>query len=330
MRNVADDAVQKAQEQIIEEKVARLKERPIVLASTSKYRAEGLRQIGFKNVYTFGDIPDNLETNLQNELGTENFDSWDDPRQAGMPERIAEAKVREALTLLKPEETSVATVCAFDTMPSFARSKFDPSVPLDHKVHTAGKIFAWEHLVKPKSIEEAKEKMKEVFKTLRRDYAIAQGAPTREDVVNQYVDVMAYRSEKEGWNNESERIKIENQARRFHFYSMLLVNTGFAVKFPDSDTIHSGSSRVYLELGAVLESKDDAELDVLIDQIVEVMETKDIGVLKIGGGINYVNPEVRALLKIREVPQLDTDIVEQGVYLGMPQTEFDQFLRKIV
>jgi hypothetical protein len=289
----------------IDQQVDEWKHAPTFLASSSAYRQRELASIGFDNVTTIP-VPDQLELELQAEIRQEQNAGMDnghyDPFYTEAPGYIAHEKVR---FLLEHEHVPPeALVCGFDTMPMRFRNKL-----LDKKRSDPPPNGVWqaEHIAKPKTAEEARELITNVFlSALEGD--------------NTYQQILA------AMNNLSD--DAVHGLEVGYLSRLIRVNTGYAVRLPHTDTIQTDSSYVNLALDAVFECKDDYEqLELLVDEVVAMQEHNGT-LLSVAGGIDYANPELRELLKIREVMVTDAPS-EVGLYKGLPATAFDQFLHQL-
>lgn len=109
------------------------------------------------------------------------------------------------------------------------------------------------------------------------------------------------------------------------------VETGVAMRFPHQKKIETFVSAVTLmpqALYKIAQRTERGEEAREIDQLVaKVLEQVGDTSLKITGGINWADEEVRKILEIKEyLPFSDETQVEKGLYYGAPEKAIQQFL----
>ena len=111
------------------------------------------------------------------------------------------------------------------------------------------------------------------------------------------------------------------------------VKTSVSVKFPYEDNIQTEAYAVVLIPRRILSAVDsrtedtNSELEKITDEVLEVMEKEGVDVTKISGGINYVLQGVKDVLQIHEKAFLNEKL-EPGIYLGLPDANMRQLLKK--
>ncbi len=279
-----------------EQRLEAWKNGPTYLASSSSYKKTGLESIGFKNITTIS-VPDEIE-HAEHAEARQSRDaggaSHEDPYFTEIPADVALAKVRYLLE--KENISDDSLVCALDTMPMQFKSNIG--------IKNMSTVWSAHHFNKPKTLEDASGMIMALF----------------EDLIEAHKDYSSM-LEKMGSISEDGRMMSE----RGYLRRLVRVNTGYAVRLPNTQAVEIGSSSVNLSLDEVFKTNSLVQLQAIIDSLIEIQKDN---ILRIAGGIDYSNPEIRKILGVREV-NLGKDSVEEGVYKGFPAEAFDNFLKRL-
>ncbi|MFH1089484.1 MAG: Maf family protein [Candidatus Uhrbacteria bacterium] len=213
----------------------------VFLASGSGKRIEGLVRVGFDpEKITPCPVPDEIETAA--------IDSYDrimtDPRGSGITSEVARVKVGYVLRNSGLQIPSGAFIIGADTMPIKYQRIHEPSQ------EQPPSNFYWlaESMRKPKSKEEARRMILELFSRIAENY-------------------------KEGLNSDLD-IGVK-------------VKTSVSVRFPHEDRIQTEAYAVVLiprRILSVIDSRTEeinSELEKITDEVLEVMEEEGVDVTKV-------------------------------------------------
>jgi hypothetical protein len=274
------------------QKLEALKAGETYLASSSEYRARELTTTGFLNVH-ISPVPNEVEVAVIERLQKSAGGSFSDPYYTEIPRLVARRKVEYLL-----EQGSLpddALGCAFDTMPML----------FHYNESNAGTSTMWSaaHSPKPETGLEARAVIKASFKHLM----MADG---------RYRQVTGHHS---GLSEAGIQLLEYGYLPR-----LIRVNTGMAVRLPNTANIQTSSSYTNLSLDKLFEINSKAELEQLVNEVIIIMAIND-DLLNTAGGIDFANEDIRQLLKVREVtlPGLEPEV---GVYKGLPAQAFERFL----
>lgn len=282
-------------------------ETPVTLASSSSYRADVLKSIGFQQVDSFP-MPDEIETQVMLQLGGETLTeeiSFDEPHDT--PQLVcgvAKAKVEYVLEHGHASDNEI--ICAADSMPRFTRLRFNK----DGECVGASA----EHLKKPSSEEEVHKNLVSMFDS------IIEVARYMKKGLGEQLDVLTKQEQFE------KGIQLTGVVAKAMYIEL---GTGMAVRLPHSSTIDTLYSAIYL-LPAILldivEGRESMTTQDLADAVIFKMKQSGKPMTKIAGGIDWSDAGVRMVLDAND--QLAYTIApEKGVYLGMPAQALDMFLR---
>lgn len=273
----------------IQKKIEEWLNSKIFLASGSNYRIDRLKEAGFKNVEPIR-VPDEVEYKRLAELLHEKEEGF-----ADFPEEIALAKLGYVLT--NHEVPEDAGVFAFDTMAMYFN--VDNSDPSDPKPIARP-------LIKPQDLESAREQIKLTFSSVIDGYKIAR------------------KLTEEG---KSVGMKVDNE----FIAQFIRANTGYAVRLPNEKKIRTKSSSANLApegLYEIARSESNNTIESLIEQILAVMKAKGINLLNISGGVDYGDPSVVDILKIKEISSAQLGDLNQSHYLGLSSATLKTYLKE--
>jgi len=274
--------------------IEKLKKGPVVIASGSEQKQNLLTEAGFSNIEPKG-APDSLEDDFFAQF----------PNNEGKADFILAAHIAEEKVkwVIEQGVSKDALVCGFDTIAFTTRRE--------------GETKPKYYLRKPHTREEALAEIEKTFK------AILEG---REDLA------------------ETERILVEGYPeikpealtilRMGTNVANLGVATGMAVRLPHTTKIEQSTAFTQLNLGALdsllgLDADgQELALKTLVERALETMSENDRW-KSVAGGLDYNDPKVREVLKVTEVQPDYVEPAEEGLYLGLPQKAFVQFLNRL-
>lgn len=295
--------VDRSQEQI-EEKAQFIfeswKNGPVVIASGSSYKMDGLKQMGMEHVAA-QPAPEEVETAFFDRF--ENNEGRVDEWIAAM---VAREKVRYAIEHGAPDN---ALVCAFDTVVL--------------KTDGWGDQRRRSYFEKPESREDARQSLAAFFLHLAQDKHEKEIA-----------DADMRRAFKQSPLPERTEEWIESTLAIMRPQSLIIAATGIAVRLPGGGShIDTVPVTVRLQPHAVYAyaDLDEAEQFQRSEDLAEkALSLMDEGERwrKITTGIDYTDPRIIELLQLKEVtpfnhyPPADEDVLK-----GMPKDGFERLLR---
>ncbi|MFZ2189738.1 MAG: Maf family protein [Candidatus Magasanikiibacteriota bacterium] len=304
-------------------------EGPVVLASTSNIRREGLKELGFRN-----DNINQVATNDDDE--TNALLQYDSTRRCWMLDShksqgtiaVAESKVEKALESGVSDD---ALVVAFDT-----------GTIIFHEQKSPDGYWTGETMQKPKDLDLAKKAMKKIFETLIKHYitsrilfhGLKQSIRTRGDRPSGTMD---------------ELMAITDSKMKFaDLGTSIMVSTGMATRLPGDKRIVSHSAELQFyprtlfdlvekELGgnydrSTMDNADgiinklSTKLDILIEQINSLNPEL---ITKVPGGLALHDKRVRVLLDMQAAENMEpikNDDVDEEALHGMPSKKLKEFL----
>lgn len=287
--------------------IEKWKQGQVILASSSKYRMDELRKLGYDNVVSAA-VPDAAEKRKHKEIivieGKRGH--FFDKQKTEIPQRIAEAKIEYLLDCgnVSPD----AMIVALDTLPMTFRRVSDEEKKEDP-------LLSWwpaDHMSKPESLEDARARIFELFSYISNEYLIY------EDNIKKQISYLP----------EEDPIWVRDMLDTGRLPKLVRINTGIAIRFPGCSEIETTSNYINLRLLKVydLANKPD-ELRILADKVVQIMLDKGKSPLNIGGGIDYSDPDIRDLLHVDELSLYEE--TEDGVYRGFPSKTFEKFVSSV-
>ena len=280
-----------------EELVAYWNKYPIVLASQSDFRKAQLESLGFNEVLKSEPTPETIETSYAEELNkSQGISSYYAEDGRDIVRHIAGAKV----TYILEHQTidGEAVVLTFDTAPLIWH-------------YSAGEdTVSFEHLEKPKTIEDGKRLISRVIKMT------AEGCKVREERIKKIQNQFA------SLPDDIKHSTITNLTAVLDIGTISIVS-GAAGSFPNNrEKVLGFSDEVSLFSQTIHEMRnDDYALDILSDKVAELMGDR---INQISGGIDYTDMAIRDLLKISElkIEILENTITGSEHYLGLSQPSF--------
>ena len=265
-----------------------------ILASSSEFRKERLKEFGFTDVETTTNIPETIEIELAHDMelqsGAPKTHRDSDGRH--FSEHIAAAKVRH--TLDTENIDSDALVVGFDTTAVVYSDTAEGQmvgIPVSAE--------------KYETILETKKAILERFLTLY------DGIKVQQKRLAGFLEIQKLI----GSSDEDIKTTMEEHSAGIRFGN-IYINTGVAIAFPDEhNSIHRFSEEVRLFSHAIAETEGNSQaLEKLIALIIESQgEDKT---LSISGGIDYADSYVRDILKIEEFLSFGKSIEDEGLYRG--------------
>lgn len=284
--------------------------RQVFLASNSSYRKKAIENLGFKNIQALS-VPDDVENKKTEDINTNEskHGGFFDPYKIEIPLRIAREKVDY---ILKHNNVpSAAMVVALDTLPMFF-----PYNDIETKKEPMSTMWSAKHLSKPKDENSARSAMKEMFENILLGYKRSK-------------ELLSHLSAE----MDEKQQKIVSSALGMGYLPVLVViNTGIAVRFPNSTEISTTSSHQNIRLNRVcaIENGSPDTIDSIIDEVIAAMEKSSSPLTSVSGGIDYSNPEIRKILQVEEIGfnNLDLEIEpsREDLYKGFPSKDFQDFV----
>lgn len=280
----------------------------VFLASNSSYRKKAIENLGFKNIQALS-VPDEVENKKAEDIknNESKHGGFFDPYKTEIPLRIAHGKVDY---ILKHNNIPAdAMVVALDTLPMFF-----PYNDLSKNDLTTT-MWSAKHLSKPKDENAARSTMKEMFENILLGYKRSK-------------EILGHLSEE---MNEEQQ-KIINSAHSMGYLPVLvIINTGIAVRFPNSTEISTTSSHQNIRLNRVCAVEDGSSdtIDSIINEVIAAMEKSSLPLTAVSGGIDYSNPEIRKILQVEEI-NFDKETKPSGedLYKGFPSKDFQDFVKR--
>lgn len=269
---------------------------PVILASSSSFRLNALKSLGFENV-TVHPMPDSEEKNTNLRIINSLRPSWQDPYCVEIPMRVAKSKI-EYLLSQNPSPSPETLLVSLDTLAISFRH-----TPKDHQIPTP----MWTSRPFPKA--ESTDSLRKIILANFRQLTKANHN------FLEFTDQMP--------NPSLDALSI----LKFGYLTRLVVvNTGIALRLPNQDDIMTTSVSSCLELNHVYSLNNDSQkLNRLIDQIFKITEKSGRSPLNISGGIDYSNPKILKLLGAKEI-SYSNSATESGLYRGFPKNAFQNFL----
>lgn len=247
---------------------------PVVIASQSEYRKSQLGLKGFKEVEQSIPVPESVEDTRAQELNlSQGIPSHYASKGHDVVRHIAGAKVQYVIN--NQTIRSDAIVLAFDT------------APLLWYYDATEEKFVFEHMEKPKTIEDGK-------RMIARTIAVtASGCQVREK------RIIEMQSQFAALPKDIRDETIANLAATLDIGTIEIVSAA-AGSFPNNRSRILGfSEEVSLFSQAIYAMRNDNyALDILSDKVIALMGDR---VTKISGGIDYSDSEIRDLLQISEL-----------------------------
>jgi hypothetical protein len=273
---------------------------PVVLASASTLRLDSLKKIGFQNITAFP-MPDVLEKKINQELINNKFllQEYDDPYSTKIPEYVARAKLEYLISQSQISES--ALLVSLDTLAMAFR--YNPYNSKDIRP-----MWTAHHFPKVDNLIDLQKILLSNFRQLVK-------------ADRKFTETLG------GIEHTPEILEL----RKFAYLPRLIeVSTGIAIRLPNQKDISTTSVSSRLELQKVLDSQGiREELNQLIDKIFKITTESGSSPLKISGGIDYSNPKILRLLKVREVSLPYLPDSENGIYLGFPERHFLEFVSSL-
>ncbi|MBU2542880.1 Maf family protein [Patescibacteria group bacterium] len=280
-----------------------------VLASSSDFRFDALQSVGFRDVASTpmdNDAEKALVLRLLEDRKYNFRVSGSSLEQISLAEDVARGKVEHILE--SSPNLSDSIVVAADTVVESATPVINPS---------SGDFIGTkvEYLLKPADVEEVKINLISLFENIVASFRFLSN-----DLVE------SYKSGEEVENNDAiqHNFKLTNDAV---LWTYLRVNTGIAMKFPGEPTIQTINSSIYLlskKLADIASSKNDQDVEAVVDELLEMMKQKNIDPQNIAGGLDYSDPDIRCILDIEEVGYIKP---EAGIYSGLPKDALQKYLQ---
>ena len=278
------------------------KHSPTVLASASDFRKERLEDMGFTDVSVLPNIPESVETELAETLGSS---APDDKiiNGSAFSKHIASAKVSHAIE--SGAVSDEALVIGFDT---------------------TAVVFTKPTEEQMMGVPQAAEKYEHIEAAragiLERFHILAAGIKHREQKLSEFRRVQ----EQIGGSKEeiAETLAFQSAGiRRGHIY----VYTAAAAAFPNKhDQVPCFSEEVQLRAAAIAEAADNEQaLEKLADLVIETQGEEKT--LQISGGVDYADNYVRDILGLQEVRSFKTDVEDELLYRGFAPKALQILLR---
>ncbi len=296
-------------ETVIKAKLDKYLEMRTVLASSSTFRLDALRSVGFRDVATVP-MDNDAEKALVLRLLQDEKYNFRTPgsslEQISLAEDVARGKVEHILR--DHSDLSEGIVVAADTVVESATLVND----LSSGDFVGTKV---EYLLKPNDFEKAKINLISLFKNVVASFRFLSN-----DLAENY------KSGEETGSNETikHNLKLTNDAV---LCTYLRVNTGIAMKFPGEPVVQAINSSVYLlskKLADIASGKTSQNIEAAVDELLEIMKQKNIDPKNMAGGLDYSDPDIRRILDIEEVGYIKSEV---GIYLGLPEDALRKYLQ---
>ncbi|MFA5841323.1 MAG: Maf family protein [Candidatus Paceibacterota bacterium] len=283
----------------------------VFLASNSSYRKKEIENLGFKNIQALS-VPDDVENKKTEDIknNESKHGGFFDPYKTEIPLRIAHEKVDNILkhNNVPPD----AMVVALDTLPMFF-----PYNDLSKNSLTTT-MWSAKHLSKPKDETTARLAIKEMFENILLGYKRSK-------------ELLGHLSEE---MDEKQQKIVSSTLSMGYLPVLVVINTGIAIRFPNSTEISTTSSHQNIRLNRVCAIEDGSSdtIDSIINEVIIAMEKSSLPLTSVSGGIDYSNPEVRKILQVEEIGfnNLDLEIEpsREDLYKGFPSKDFQDFVER--
>ncbi|MBI5530497.1 MAG: Maf family protein [Candidatus Doudnabacteria bacterium] len=281
------------------------KQSPVFLASSSEFRLNSLKKIGFKNIRTIA-APESVEhSTLSDIINSPGGDIYN-KHSCSAPADIAQAKIEYLLQHNNVPKD--AFVCAVDTMPVMFR--FNETETSSTPTHS-GWYFE-QQLPKPSSEEDAKKMIANIIDSIKNGYLRFK---------KEYIEKRSpeFTGDKE----------VDLMQRIGYPPKNLRINTGVAIRLPNTADIDTFTVELNLEPRAIydiVDGKNPLTIEQLVEDVYTTMLEEGIDPKSVSGAIDYGNIKVRSILGVTELKLTDDDFSED-VYFGFPKKQFLNYLK---